>query len=541
MREGELRTIAVGILAGVLHEKHKWLTFFALTLMVGLGTPAIAQETKDTFHSEERVRQKRERQHALLLQMGSTALKIDSGLATMNRKDQIKYFYERIEEYAAKNEEFGKLFEEHQLLAKQIETAENLKDIPEDVSDHGEAMFTLPDVNRLGRPALPQSIRGKSWTWEKIHRYISIRKRRGDFTEHELRLISDRDMIQLNSSQTSLNLAKRLKERNPNMICIGYRNSIIAYESFDSDLFRENPDWFMKHFRRGTYETHGFGGLKAKRPLYDMRVPEMREWWMKDIEKQMNTEELDGVLIDAFAKVLTGWGPKRRSLGWDPQTSKDYNQLFQEKVLFENIRTNGDKGIIIANAMRGGYPDSLKSFVDVYLHGSYLEWIEGGQDYYEEGLSKLIDSLIQIGKDPGDKFLCFQFHAGYPAPPKIDRDQAIFRIPESTIMPEMGESFKSEGKTHNQILHEMREAFPYKLAIFLICANKYSYMGYASSALVEDGEGRWAPQYPEHDRKIGKPLGHAVKKGDYYYERNFEFVSVKLNIQTRQALLDWKE
>jgi hypothetical protein len=170
------------------------------------------------------------------------------------------------------------------------------------------------------------------------------------------------------------------------------------------------------------------------------------------------------VLIDAFAKILTGWGPKRRSLGWAAQSSRDYNKLFQDKVLLENIRANGDKGLIIANCMRGHYPDALKSFVDVYLHGSYMEWIEGSSEYYEEGLGSLIDSLIQIGKDPGDKVLCFQFQAGYPAPPKVkESDQANFSdIPlnaDSFIMPEMGEAFKSEGRTNEQIL-ELESVYP---------------------------------------------------------------------------------
>lgn len=516
------------------------LTFFSFTLIVCLGTPAASQDSQSTAPTEETISQKRERQRALLLQMGPVALKIDPVLTAMTRKERVKRFYEQIEEYAEQDKEFGKLFDEHQLLGKQIETVEGSQDVLEDVSDHADAMFTLPDVHQLGSPTLPQSIRDKSWTWDKIHRYITIRKLRTAFTEYELKLIADNDMIQLNDTPSCLHLARQLKKLNPNMICIGYRNSIIAYESFDSDLFRENPDWFMKHFRRGSYETHGTGKFKAQRPLYDMRVPEMRDWWIKDIERQISREELDGVLIDAFAKVLTDWGPKRRSLGWDPQTSKDYNQLFQDELLLQNIRANGDKGLIIANAMRGGYPDSLKSFVDVYLHGSYLEWIEGGQDFYEEGLSNLIDSLIQIGKEPGDKVICFQFHAGYPPPPKVNRDQANFSIPESTIMPEMGEAFNAEGKSQEQILDEMREAFPYKLAIFLICANEYSYMGYASTVVANDGEGRWAPHYSEHDKKIGQPFGHAIKKGQYYYEREFEHVSVKLNIETREAVLDWK-
>ena len=492
--------------------------------------------------SQDLISQKEEMMESLFNKMITIAVEIDPALAAKKIMLQTAIVERKLNQYSRMDKAFGKLLPEYRRLQNEVQ---HLKDpgLVERLEEQAElnSRIPYPDVNALPVPKLPESIRNKKWTWDKINRYISIHKR-GAFTEDEIKTIASFDMIHLNSDKDSLDLARALKIHNPNMICIGYRNVIIWHESFNSDLFREHPDWFMKHFQRGTYETHGRTGPKAKKPLFDFRVPEMRDWWIQDIGRQCDSNELDGVLIDAFAKILTEWGPKRRSIGWDPKLSPsaEYSQLFLDKILLENIKVNGGKGLIIANALRSGYDNCLKSYVDVLLHGSYMEWIEGGQEYYEEGLSKLIDTLIQIGKDPGDKFLCFAFGAHYPPPPKVKVNNANNSIPESTIMPGMGEHFDAKGKTHEDIVKEMREAFSYKLAIFLICANKYSYMAYGSTMLANDGMDRWAPKYPEHNKKIGMPLGHAVKKGTFYYEREFEHVSVKLNVETRQAVLNWK-
>lgn len=403
-----------------------------------------------------------------------------------------------------------------------------------------QSSYPRPAPELTAPKALPASIKAKKWNWDRIHRYCAIHKR-GPFTEGEVTTLSNFDMIQLNSHESELKLATKLKNHNPNIICLGYRNVIIWHETFDTDLFRDHPDWFLKNFRNKKYETAGTSGLKQKKPLFDLRVPEMRKWWIEDIGRQCDTEELDGVLIDAIAKVLTGWGPKRRSLGPDPKISAAYSKLLTDELLFKNFHQNKGKGLIIANALRSGYEDGLKSYVDAYFHGSYLEWIESqSPDNYEEQLSSLIDVCIQIGKDPGEKVLCFQFNAHYPPALKTEAKNATNTIADSVIMPEMGQHFDASKMTVAQIAETMKKAFPYKLAIFLICANEYSYMGYASSHLGNDPQFRWYPDYPEHQKKIGKPLGHAIKKGAYYYERDFEHVSVKLNVQTREAELKWK-
>ena len=401
--------------------------------------------------------------------------------------------------------------------------------------------YPKPAAEQIVPSNLPKSISEKKWSWDKIQRYCAIHKR-GPYTEEEIKVLSGFDMIQIGSEESDRQFAAKLKKHNPNIICLGYRNVIIWHETMDTDLFKEHPDWFMKNSRNGTHETSGSTGLKSKKPLFDFRVPAMRDWWVEDIGRQCDYEELDGVLVDAIAKVLTDWGPKRRSIGSEQEKSEAYSRLLADEVLLRSFRANKDKGLIIANALRSGYDDCLKSYVDAYFHGSYLEWIEShSPDNYEEQLARLIETCIQIGKDPGHKVLCFQFHAGPPPPPKVAAKDAANPITDSVILPEMGEQFDTANMTDGQIAETMRKAFPYKLAIFLICANEYSYMGYASTALANDPRFRWFPEYPEYSKKIGKPLGHAVKKGDFLYERKFENISVQLNVQTRQAKLEWSQ
>jgi hypothetical protein len=463
----------------------------------------------------------------------------DLGLAERYKVLETRVLLKKLDQLGKKDELLRRLLGEYRVLEAYHDKLKN---------SHGtnagkltlESDYPRIEGKSYTSPVLPDAIRKKPWSWNRIYRYTALHKR-GPYTEDDVKTIAKFDMVQLNFSDKDLAFVRRLKKHNPDIICIGYRNVIIWHETFDTDLFRDHPDWFLKNFRTGEYETHGRTGRKAKKPLFDMRVPAMRDWWIEDVGKQCESDEFDGILIDAITKVLSNWGPKRRAIGSDTQSKMEYSKLFVDEVLKRNIEVNGSKGLIMANALRSGYDDCLKSYVDVFWHGSYMEWIESKTSHqYEELLGRLIDTCIEIGKDPEPKFLCFQFSAEYPPPPKVDVKNASHSIPESSVMPAMGEHFNTKNKTDDYIAKEMREAFPYKLAIFLICANKHSYMGYASSHKLDDSKARWAPDYPEFLKTIGSPKGHAEKKGKYYYEREFEHVSVKLNIETREAVLSWK-
>ena len=82
-------------------------------------------------------------------------------------------------------------------------------------------------------------------------------------------------------------------------------------------------------------------------------------------------------------------------------------------------------------------------------------------------------------------------------------------------------------------LAKPRIAFP--LAAFLIVAQEHFYFNYTWGYRQNHGAYAW---YPEYDKRLGPPQGDARQKG-YEYWREFAHASVYINIETRQATIDW--
>jgi hypothetical protein len=85
---------------------------------------------------------------------------------------------------------------------------------------------------------------------------------------------------------------------------------------------------------------------------------------------------------------------------------------------------------------------------------------------------------------------------------------------------------------------QSRAALVYPLAVFLICAEKYSYFrvheGYSAN---EDD--RWMRWFPEYDKPLGPPKGPAVR-GGLVYTRSFDHADVWLDIGKREGKIAWK-
>lgn len=398
--------------------------------------------------------------------------------------------------------------------------------------------YPKPDSATHGRALLPDCIRKKTFSWDTIPRHLAIWKN-GPFSDEEMRKLASLDVLQINPNcYQGSEFAQAIKQIDPATMILGYRNVIIDHATFEGELFQQHPDWYLKDRETGEYVTMGTSGGCARKPLFDLRIPEVRQWWVNDIKRQCRMPGLDGVLIDALAKVLTNWEPKTRATGSSDDDLLAYSGLVYE-MLLENIRANADEGLIVANALRSGYVDCLKSYADVFFHGSYLEWVEQPcPDLYEDHLARTIDSCIQIGIE-GGKFLCFNPHADHPPPRR--QGAAKSQVPaERTIMPAMVDAVNVAARSEEETIRRMREAFAYKLAIYLICACEYAYFSYACSHCANHDRRLWFPEYPEFDRPLGKPLGPAEKHGPYAYSRRFEHVFVELNLELRECRIEWE-
>jgi hypothetical protein len=78
----------------------------------------------------------------------------------------------------------------------------------------------------------------------------------------------------------------------------------------------------------------------------------------------------------------------------------------------------------------------------------------------------------------------------------------------------------------------------YPLAIFLICAEKYSYFRVHEGYSANEGP-RWMRWFPEYDKLLGPPKGPAVKNG-LVYTRSFDHADVWLDIGKREGKIAWK-
>ena len=115
----------------------------------------------------------------------------------------------------------------------------------------------------------------------------------------------------------------------------------------------------------------------------------------------------------------------------------------------------------------------------------------------------------------------------------------------------LGESGVSDGvdETHKRIddiSAISQDQLQFKLALFLICAEKHSYLCLHDGYCVDTRgrkkicqSGLWLKSLPEYQKPLGPPKGSAVKKG-YIYTREFEHASVWLDIENSQGKVTWK-
>ena len=315
----------------------------------------------------------------------------------------------------------------------------------------------------------------------------------------------------------AMEIAGELKKFNPALTVIGYKNLVLHVQSTTDALFRDHPDWFLHS--NGKPELNGKG--KNKRPMYDLRKPEVREYWLQDIGRMLAEPSLDGVFLDAYAKV--SFGPVKRATQQDPPTDfiKAYSAMMDELL---KRRANTDK-LVIGNYLRATSEDCQIPEVMKYLDGSYLEAFENAKaspsdpEAYEKYVAKGIAAVQQVAQ--AGKMIILRLHA-------TDDDEGV---------DEAGDAVGGGGSQANPS-HKFYQNLEYKLALFLVCAEQNSYLSYYTPAPAKTSE-ELAPDLADFKKPLGPPKGPAVKNG-YTYTREFQYASVWLDLTKRQGRITWK-
>jgi len=354
-----------------------------------------------------------------------------------------------------------------------------------------------------------------AFSWDTVSRGLFMHKPT-PWNDEDYARIARHDFLQTDVNEKALTMATEVKKFNPSLIIVGYKNLVLHIEGIADPLFRDHPDWFL--YSNGKPELNGSG--RNKRPLYDLRKAEVREYWIQDVERTLKMPIFDGIFFDAYAKVVD-YAAVKRATGQDPPT--DFIAAYHQ-MMDEHLKRSGNCGKIrIGNFLRADKEASAIPEVMKYLDGSYLEWFDHHGKLppqihsYEEYLAAGIQAVQQVAQ--AGKLIVMHLEAADDKDIKVTADGADPAAPDA-----------SSTRYNN---------FEYKLAMFLICAERYSYFQYQGAYKVTEDFQAWAPDFPEFKKPLGPPQGPAVKNG-FTYTREFQYASVWLDLTKRQGRITWK-
>ena len=318
-----------------------------------------------------------------------------------------------------------------------------------------------------------------------------------------------------------LKAAEAIKKLNPRAKVLYYRNVVINWGGYEQDanFVKNNPESLLKHRKGGLAKMSN-----GKTTFFDLSQNNVRNYWLDHAKSMTKSPYLDGLFMDANIKVLSTFFK-----GKVGQEKMEKIQAGYHKMMSDLYESEGDKNILLANLLRVRPEPIFKEDCGLslmkYFHGSYLEGFDNkGFGYSKEDyLAKGIEFVQKAARN--GKIIAMSLGLGH------------------------------EGKNHTTGIDDIREdlvidesfskTLDYKLAIFLICAEKYSYIyphdGYSANV---NNKGQydsktWLKIYPQYTKRLGVPKSYAKKNG-YVYTRSFEYLDVWVDIQKQEAKLTWK-
>ena len=356
------------------------------------------------------------------------------------------------------------------------------------------------------------------FSWDRVPRYMHMRKSDA-FTDEEFAYLSKFPIITLEKTTGqgtygstelgSREAAKGIKAINPNAKVLYYRNVIVHYSGYDvNDSIDAIGQPLLVDASGNAMIVHG-----GKRGAYDLTNPDLQEWWLKHCVEMAGHPEIDGLFIDGNIKALEP-AYLNREVGKEKkaQVARAYDHLMKD--LDEGV---GDDKLLVANLIRARLPNSGLDYLE-HFDGSYIEAFESEAN----GLSKLEYvaqgiAAVQEAARSG-KIICFSMGLGKAMDVGLKIDDSRMKLEEGSAV---------------------QDRLTYSLAVFLICAEKYSYfLAHDGYSVNGNDSAVWLKDFPEYDKPLGKPLGPALQKG-YIYTREFEHASVWLDIGNETARIEW--
>ena len=369
--------------------------------------------------------------------------------------------------------------------------------------------LTLSSELHVGANAGTPSVRlFPGFSWERVPLNIHFGKRTSDVTDAEIDFLAQHSrFIALEkghgaavhgSTEAGIgDTARRLKARNPEIKVLFYLNAFINWPGYAAhQTYR--PEWTLRTATGGIV-THPSGT-----PRPDPSNAAFREWWSEVVARVHREAPLDGVFAGALPQAIT------------PALAKQVGEMKARAVvaglremLALTKRKLGPGRLIVANGLR---TTDFREILDWEgIDGVMIEHFGAFKTDSAEAMKTDLDS-IALAAAKG-KFVVLK---GWPGFNWLD-----------------GEMMK---RPYSELLRLARERITFPLACFLVAAVPGSHFCYSWGYTDRHG---MLDAYPEFERRLGPPKADAVWTG-LSATREFEHASVQVDLNARQARIDWR-
>lgn len=354
------------------------------------------------------------------------------------------------------------------------------------------------------------------WSWDHVRPWVAIR-RIDKYSDEQIRALAAQDIVMLekaNGCQTygsveegTLAAARRIKAINPKCKVLFYHNSMVhytgynfryaAYKDFKDEWAVVDPDT-GRQFKWGN-----------KWRAYNHTNLEFREWWIQRALDMCAHDVIDGVFIDAIVKAELNrkLKVKNHSTAYFATATELRARLPTGKLLIGNALRLG----------RGGPTSGLRHLA--YLDGSYLEqWC-----FPNKHTTKLVGTLELMTA-------------------ALKQRKIIMLTAEPTHLDE--KKLKGLDSLDERYAYVGKPQFiGFTLGFFLLIVEPHAYFSYRTGVDAKPGKKCCFDntRFEAITRSLGRPVSDYVKESEVEYSREFEHLTVHVNLLTQEGVLTVKD
>ena len=365
----------------------------------------------------------------------------------------------------------------------------------------------------MGFSGLCQQEHYPKFSWDKVPVAFHFGKRKGGLlTKKEAKFVTSKSNFivlekghgtpEYNYTEEAIEEeAKQLKKMNSDMKVIFYWNSFLDYKMYRAHhIYQEHPEWWLRK-KNGELD---FKNVSLKR--YDLSNPQVRNWWTNVAMSTIVGKSIDGIFMDAFIQVTA---PSNKKL-WGDKKYQAVQQGLKDLIKETREKIGNDK-LILYNGIRSTPDRNIGNNYSKYTDAVMIEHFGIIKSTSKESMLTDIKEMEKAGKS--GKIVVFKAWPGFAW---------------------INKEFMAKPLRKKQAISKKNITFP--LAAFLAGAQEHSYIIYNWGYEINMGCLEW---YKEFDKPLGKPLDEMRIKG-WELSRNYEHASVWVNLETKEAKIDWK-